>query len=151
VEQSSETDARILVGGRPYRDIDSRCWAAGRLLADMDAEGVALQVVSPVPVTFCHDAPARCLIAKWEPLFGEHARQEIAALRAGLVGKYGPERASRMADLNRNLLIYPNLVVNDIMAITVRTFISALAPTAVPVPSPVAYCADAAVTGTARR
>ena len=33
VEQSSETDARILVGGRPYRDIDSRCWlrqAAGR-------------------------------------------------------------------------------------------------------------------------
>ena len=61
-------------------------------------------------------------IAKWEPLFGEHARQEIAALRAGLVGKYGPERASRMADLNRNLLIYPNLVVNDIMAITVRTF-----------------------------
>jgi p-cumate 2,3-dioxygenase subunit alpha len=61
-------------------------------------------------------------IAKWEPLFGEHARQEIAALRAGLVGKYGPERASRMADVNRNLLIYPNLVVNDIMAITVRTF-----------------------------
>ena len=60
MEQSSETDARILVGGRPYRDIDSRCWAAGRLLADMDAEGVALQVVSPVPVTFCHDAPARC-------------------------------------------------------------------------------------------
>jgi p-cumate 2,3-dioxygenase subunit alpha len=61
-------------------------------------------------------------IAKWEPLFGEHARQEIAALRAGLVGKYGPERASRMADVNRNLLIYPNLVVNDIMAVTVRTF-----------------------------
>jgi p-cumate 2,3-dioxygenase alpha subunit len=61
-------------------------------------------------------------IAKWEPLFGEHARQEIAALRAGLVGKHGPERASRMADVNRNLLIYPNLVVNDIMAITVRTF-----------------------------
>jgi len=61
-------------------------------------------------------------IAKWEPLFGEHARQEVAALRAGLVGKYGPERASRMADVNRNLLIYPNLVVNDIMAITVRTF-----------------------------
>ena len=27
-----------------------------------------------------------------------------------------------MADVNRNLLIYPNLVVNDIMAVTVRTF-----------------------------
>jgi len=58
VEQSNETDARILVGGRPYRDIDSRCWSTGRRLADMDADGVTLQVLSPVPVTFCHDAPA---------------------------------------------------------------------------------------------
>jgi hypothetical protein len=61
VEQIGETEARILVGGRPYRNIDSRCWSASRRLADMDAEGVALQVVSPVPVTLCHDAPAcRC-------------------------------------------------------------------------------------------
>jgi p-cumate 2,3-dioxygenase alpha subunit len=61
-------------------------------------------------------------IAKWEPLFGEHAREEITGLRAKLVDKHGQERASRMADTNRNLLIYPNLVVNDIMAVTVRTF-----------------------------
>jgi p-cumate 2,3-dioxygenase alpha subunit len=61
-------------------------------------------------------------IAKWEPLFGEHARTEIASLRAGLVDRYGAERAGRMTDTNRNLLIFPNLVVNDIMAITVRTF-----------------------------
>lgn len=58
VERLTETSARILVGGRPYRDIDSRCWSAARRLADMDAESVALQVVSPTPVTFCHDAPA---------------------------------------------------------------------------------------------
>ncbi|THJ52900.1 aromatic ring-hydroxylating oxygenase subunit alpha [Candidatus Frankia alpina] len=62
-------------------------------------------------------------VAKWEPLFGEHARSEIERLRADLVGRYGEERAQRMADTNRNLLIYPNLVVNDIMAVTVRTFI----------------------------
>jgi p-cumate 2,3-dioxygenase subunit alpha len=61
-------------------------------------------------------------IAKWEPLFGEHARDEIDSLRAALVDRYGPERASRMADTNRNLLIFPNLVVNDIMALTVRTY-----------------------------
>jgi aminocarboxymuconate-semialdehyde decarboxylase len=58
LERLTETSARILVGGRPYRDIDSRCWSAARRLADMDAESVALQVVSPTPVTFCHDAPA---------------------------------------------------------------------------------------------
>ncbi|HAM47437.1 MAG TPA: p-cumate dioxygenase, partial [Alphaproteobacteria bacterium] len=28
----------------------------------------------------------------------------------------------RMATLSRNLLIFPNLVINDVMAITVRTF-----------------------------
>ena len=61
-------------------------------------------------------------VAKWEPLFGEDARGEIARLRADLVAAHGEARASRMADTNRNLLIYPNLVVNDIMAITVRTF-----------------------------
>jgi p-cumate 2,3-dioxygenase alpha subunit len=66
-------------------------------------------------------------IAKWEPLFGEHAKDEITALRAELVAKHGEERASRMADTNRNMLIYPNLVVNDIMAVTVRTFMP-LAP-----------------------
>jgi p-cumate 2,3-dioxygenase alpha subunit len=74
-----------------------------------------------------YDAPWGRPIAKWEPLFGEHARDEIAALRANLVDKYGEERAHRMADTNRNMLIYPNLVVNDIMAVTVRTFMP-LAP-----------------------
>ena len=58
VEQTAEDAARILVGGRAYRDIDDRCWSAGRRLADMDSDGVAVQVISPVPVTFCHDAPA---------------------------------------------------------------------------------------------
>jgi len=38
------------------------------------------------------------------------------------VAKHGEARAARMADTNRNMLIFPNLVVNDIMAVTVRTF-----------------------------
>lgn len=61
-------------------------------------------------------------VAKWEPLFGEESREEIDRLRAGLVEKHGEERASRMTDTNRNLLIYPNLIINDIMAVTIRTF-----------------------------
>ncbi|WP_342661454.1 p-cumate 2,3-dioxygenase system, large oxygenase component (plasmid) [Rhodococcus ruber] len=69
-----------------------------------------------------YTAPWGRPVAKWEPLFGEDAREEIGRLRAELVAKHGEERASRMADVNRNLLIYPNLVINDIMAVTVRTF-----------------------------
>ncbi|WP_028652662.1 aromatic ring-hydroxylating oxygenase subunit alpha [Nocardioides halotolerans] len=61
-------------------------------------------------------------IARWEPIFGEEAKPEIDALRQRLVDKHGPERAGRMCDVNRNMLIYPNLIINDIMAVTVRTF-----------------------------
>ncbi|OOL32693.1 aminocarboxymuconate-semialdehyde decarboxylase [Rhodococcus rhodochrous] len=50
--------AQLLLGGRPYREIDHRCWSAQRRLVDMDAEGIAAQVVSPIPVTLCHDQPA---------------------------------------------------------------------------------------------
>jgi p-cumate 2,3-dioxygenase alpha subunit len=74
-----------------------------------------------------YEAPWGRPIAKWEPLFGEHARDEIAELRRALVAKHGQERGRRMADTNRNMLIFPNLVVNDIMAVTVRTFMP-LAP-----------------------
>jgi p-cumate 2,3-dioxygenase subunit alpha len=69
-----------------------------------------------------YSAPWGRPVAKWEPLFGEAAREEIGRIRADLVDRFGEDRARRMADTNRNLLIYPNLVVNDIMAITVRTF-----------------------------
>lgn len=69
-----------------------------------------------------YSAPWGRPVAKWEPLFGETAREEIDRIRAELVDRHGEERTHRMADTNRNLLIYPNLVVNDIMAVTVRTF-----------------------------
>lgn len=71
-----------------------------------------------------YSAPWGRPIAKWEPLFGEEARSEIDRLRADLVDRYGAERAKTMAEVNRNLLIYPNLVINDIMAVTVRTLYS---------------------------
>ncbi len=61
-------------------------------------------------------------IAHWVPSFGEDAAPEIAEIRAKLEERLGAERAHRIATTSRNLGIFPNLVVNDIMAITVRTF-----------------------------
>jgi p-cumate 2,3-dioxygenase subunit alpha len=72
-----------------------------------------------------YTAPWGRPVAKWESLFGEHARVEIDRLRADLVDRYGHERAHAMAEVNRNLLIYPNLIINDIMAVTVRTLFAA--------------------------
>jgi p-cumate 2,3-dioxygenase alpha subunit len=61
-------------------------------------------------------------IAHWVPAFGEGAAPEIEEIRAKLAARLGAERAHRIATTSRNLGIFPNLVINDIMAITVRTF-----------------------------
>ncbi|MDT5412262.1 MAG: aminocarboxymuconate-semialdehyde decarboxylase [Mycobacterium sp.] len=58
VERTSEMEARLMLGGVPYRRIDHRCWSADARLSDMDREGVAVQVLSPIPVTFCYQASA---------------------------------------------------------------------------------------------
>ena len=61
-------------------------------------------------------------IAYWNPIFGQEAKEEIANIRARLVDKYGEERTVRMAEKSRNLLIFPNLIINDTTSITVRLF-----------------------------
>ena len=66
-------------------------------------------------------------IARWHPIFGEEARERIAHVRERLVQKYGEERAYRMADTSRNLLIYPNLLIMDFVAISIR-YIEPLSP-----------------------
>jgi p-cumate 2,3-dioxygenase alpha subunit len=60
--------------------------------------------------------------ARWVPGWGEECRTEIEALSAEIHARLGPERGQTVAHGDRNLLIFPNLVVNDIMAVTVRTF-----------------------------
>jgi phenylpropionate dioxygenase-like ring-hydroxylating dioxygenase large terminal subunit len=61
-------------------------------------------------------------VAKWISLYGEAAKAEIDEIRAELVRRLGEERATRVADTNRNLVIFPNLVINDGSSVTVRTF-----------------------------
>ena len=61
-------------------------------------------------------------VAHWHPLFGEDTKEPIARIRQRLVEKYGEERTYQMADTSRNLLIFPNLIINDFVAITIRYF-----------------------------
>lgn len=61
-------------------------------------------------------------IAKWISLWGEDAKAEIDRIYRRLVDAHGEEVARKMATYSRNLLIFPNLVINDIMSLTVRTF-----------------------------
>jgi p-cumate 2,3-dioxygenase subunit alpha len=51
----------------------------------------------------------------------EGAKAELAAVRAQLVAHYGEERAHRIADFDRNMFIFPNLVLISLWR-SVRTF-----------------------------
>jgi len=54
----SERDAMVMVGSREFRRIQSDCWDPAVRVADMDADGVAQQVVSPTPVFFSYQHSA---------------------------------------------------------------------------------------------
>lgn len=69
-----------------------------------------------------YKAPWGRPIAQWIPMWGEQGKEELAHTREEIVGRVGPERAEQMADYNRNLGIFPNFVLNDVMAITIRSF-----------------------------
>lgn len=61
-------------------------------------------------------------VARWSPKWGEGAKEEIARIKQELAERLGPERAQRVGYFSRNSGMFPNLVINDIMAITIRTF-----------------------------
>jgi len=69
-----------------------------------------------------YDAPWGRPIANWIPSWGEEGKAELEAIRERLQKLHGKDKADRIAFKNRNILIFPNLVVNDIMAVTFRTF-----------------------------
>ena len=50
--------ATVMLGSREFRTVTSACWDATVRLADMDREGVDVQIVSATPVLFAYGRPA---------------------------------------------------------------------------------------------
>ena len=61
-------------------------------------------------------------VAQWTPIWDEELKKDMEKMKERLVERFGEERADRIANYNRNIVIFPNLVINDIMAVTARTF-----------------------------
>jgi p-cumate 2,3-dioxygenase alpha subunit len=59
-------------------------------------------------------------LGKWNPIFGEESKGEIDGIYARLIERHGQERADHMTGTVRNLLIYPNLIINDSFSPTIR-------------------------------
>lgn len=50
-------NSMIMLGEREFRPVDGHCWDVDMRLADMDADRVELQVISPTPVYFGYALP----------------------------------------------------------------------------------------------
>jgi aminocarboxymuconate-semialdehyde decarboxylase len=111
VERTGETEAQLRFGGVPYRPIDHRCWSPEARILDMDREGVAMQVLSPIPVTFCYaasSAGAAELAAAQNEFFARITLEyptRFAAL--GAVALQDPDRA---VDEMRRCMRYPGFL-----------------------------------------
>ncbi|WP_116996001.1 aromatic ring-hydroxylating oxygenase subunit alpha [Desertimonas flava] len=57
---------------------------------------------------------------QWEPRFGEAERIRIEENRVELEERLGVERAARVADVSRILYVFPNLILFDIEALSIR-------------------------------
>jgi p-cumate 2,3-dioxygenase alpha subunit len=59
-------------------------------------------------------------VARWTPSLGEQNRERVEAVYAELVRKHGPEWADVIGRVDRNVLIFPNLIILDLMGVVVR-------------------------------
>ena len=71
--------------GAPFREVDERCWSVAARLADADARGVDVQVLSTVPALFSYFArPADGLDLAM--MLNDHCARAVAAAPTRLVG-----------------------------------------------------------------
>ena len=60
-------------------------------------------------------------VAQWLPVWGEEARIEIEKKKQELVQRLGAEKAQRISVTNRNMVIFPNSIINDQQTVLLRT------------------------------
>ncbi len=72
LEKTCTCGANIMVAGQVFREVTDQVWSPEKRIQDMDAEGVDIQVLSPIPVTFSYWAEA-------------HAAEEMARIQNDLI------------------------------------------------------------------
>jgi p-cumate 2,3-dioxygenase alpha subunit len=58
--------------------------------------------------------------SRWVEMFGEGVRDEIDRSRAWMYAAHDHHKAFEMAEVTRNVWFFPNLIINDGVAITIR-------------------------------
>lgn len=73
----------------------------------------------------CFETPIRAgrAVAQWIPSMGEAARREIEAKRTEVLERLGEQRGNQVCDEHRNMVIFPNSVINDQQSVLVRSIV----------------------------
>lgn len=83
MEHMGADKAAVTIGGKLFRSLDSRSWDADRRIEDMEADGIATQVVSPMPELLSH-----WFSAEDGDAFADHVNGAIAELCASRPGRF---------------------------------------------------------------
>ena len=73
----------------------------------------------------CFETPIRAgrAVAQWIPSMGEEARVAIEAKRDEVTARLGDNRAKIVCETHRNMVIFPNSVINDQQSVLVRSIV----------------------------
>lgn len=94
--------------------------AGGAQIPRMRLEGVSRMLDNGHAVVE-FSAPWGRPSGKWSPAWGAHTKTQIEENYARLVDRLGEERAHRAAHFNRNVVIFPNLMLVDAAGLVIRT------------------------------
>jgi aminocarboxymuconate-semialdehyde decarboxylase len=86
----------VMLSGKVYRTVSDRCWDAALRAADMDGQGVARQVLSPMPelLSYWLDGADGAVLARY-------LNEQIAAMVAREPGRFFGLGAVPLQDLDR--------------------------------------------------
>ena len=69
-----------------------------------------------------YTAPWGRPVASWVPAWGEEGKAQVQSVYERVTASKGAERGERISKMSKNILIFPNLVIVDVMSLTLRTF-----------------------------
>ena len=72
----------VMIDGKNYRTVSDKCWDGARRLPDLEAMGLSLQVISPMPELFSYWLPAKPGIQ-----LTQYVNDQIAEMTAGSGGR----------------------------------------------------------------